>query len=114
MKLPSLIDYLYVKIFIAIVEDGDLISIASEIFSGSKKSDESSESFESFKEASEYIQELISDSPYFYIYHNNTKPKGKKIRYLTGYRNASIKLQYIGDGKFIPISFAGYINVQTK
>jgi hypothetical protein len=77
LKLPSLIDYLYVKIFIAIVEDGDRISIASEIFSGSKKSDESSESFESFKEARAYIQELISDSPYFYIsLLNNSKDQG--------------------------------------
>jgi len=54
------------------------------------------------------------DSPYFYIYNNNTKSKGKKNLYLTGYRNASIELQYIGDGKFIPISFAGKINIQTK
>jgi len=51
---------------------------------------------------------------YLYIYTNNTAPKGGRLRYLTGSNNASVELQYIGDGKFIPISSAGNINVQTK
>jgi len=54
------------------------------------------------------------DDDELYIYTNNTAPKGGRIRYLTGSNNASVGLQYIGDGKFIPISSAGNINVQTK
>jgi hypothetical protein len=54
------------------------------------------------------------DYPCLYIYTNNTAPKGGQIRYLTGSNNASVELQYIGDGKFIPISSAGSISVQTK
>lgn len=72
MKLTGLIEHLYAKIYIAIVEDGERIDVATQIFNGSKKSDVELESFESFDKATLYIQDLISESPYYYISLLNT------------------------------------------
>jgi hypothetical protein len=68
----SLFERLYSKIYIAIVEDGKSIDVAVEIFNGSKNANEISESFESLDELKIYIDDIISESPYFYISYLNT------------------------------------------
>lgn len=72
MKLTSLLERLYTKIYIAIIEDGGRITIAVEIYNGTKKIEDELESFESLKEANVYVEDIIGESPYFYIALLNT------------------------------------------
>ncbi len=77
MKLTTLFERLYSKIYIAIVEDGERIEVATEIFAKKQNSEESVESFSSFDEAKDYILDTISDSPYYYIsLLNSSKDQG--------------------------------------
>jgi len=62
----GLLEHLYAKVFIAIIEDSERIDIATQVVNGSEKSN-SIESFESLAKAAVYIQDLISESPYYYI-----------------------------------------------
>ncbi len=114
----GLFEHLYAKIFIAIIEDGEHINIATEVLNGSKK-DDNSETFDSLEKATLYIQDLISESPYYYIsFLNNCSEQGAlptcdKLK-MRDFADVSLAISLCIDEKWALYSSSGLLKVIEK
>ncbi len=114
----GLFEHLYAKVYIAIIEDGEHINIAAQVLNGNKKDDDV-ESFESLEKASVYIQDLISESPYYYIsLLNNCSEQGAlptcdKLK-MRDFADVSLTVSLCIDKKWTLYSSSGLLKAIEK
>ncbi len=114
----GLLEHLYTKIFIAIIEDGERIDVATQVISGGKKDDDF-QSFESLEELKSYIQDLLSESPYYYIsLLNNCSDQGAlptcdKLK-MRDFADVSLSVSLCMDKKWALYSSSGLLQALEK
>ncbi len=114
----GLLEHLYAKIFIAIIEDGERIDIATQVISGGKKDDDF-QSFESLEELKSYIQDLLGESPYYYIsLLNNCSDQGAlptcdKLK-MRDFADVSLSVSLCMDKKWALYSSSGLLQALEK